>query len=336
MHRRRAQVAGLLAATGLFIVKAAVAAPLELTWDAPPECPSRQAAEDAVARLIRSAPAETVHAGVHITRTSAGFTAELRTAAGVRTLDADTCRELAEALVVIVALMVDPHASDQVPRDVFPDLPPASDDTAAEPSSASPSPAPAPRTSPPSPPLASPPPYLMTMRRPETAPRQPTPRVGAALHGVAELGTLPQATAGALAKIRLRASTGALELGAGVLLPQSGELDEAQGGDFWWWGAHAAWCVKPDLFFGCAGIEAGRLSARGYGVDRPASEHTWWVAPRAELGVAAPLDGELSLELTLGVAVPLLRPRFGFEEDSGGFHRASALSGRLGAGIGWR
>jgi hypothetical protein len=91
---------------------------LELAWEAPPACPTAEAIEGEVARLVGGTlpPGAAIRAtGRASARDAGGFalylTTEVDGARGERTLDADRCDELAAAAALILALMIDAEAA---------------------------------------------------------------------------------------------------------------------------------------------------------------------------------------------------------------------------------
>lgn len=85
---------------------------LTLEWSAPPDCPSGQQVEASIARQLGGAKAEpplTVTALVSVQNGT--WQVELGNGqGGARTLTGQTCRAVASAAVVVVALMIDPLA----------------------------------------------------------------------------------------------------------------------------------------------------------------------------------------------------------------------------------
>jgi hypothetical protein len=131
-----------------------------------------------------------------------------------------------------------------------------------------------------------------------------------------------------------------LELGASALLPQEGEHDDDSriGGTLWWFAGHALGCVSPRssvTWDACLGLEVGRLSGTGFGVDVPRTGQAVWLGPLTSAGARFPLGSSLSFEGRLGMAVPLPRPpAFGLD-GFGEIHRPAAVSGRAELGIRW-
>jgi hypothetical protein len=130
-----------------------------------------------------------------------------------------------------------------------------------------------------------------------------------------------------------------LELGAALLLPRHADLGggASPSSDIDWLGGQLALCRAFGRHLNaCAGVEAGRLSGTGSGVDEPATARGGWLAATADARLHGDLFGSdtLSWQLGLGVAAAVRRPELGFEE-LGVLHRPSAASARLFVGLGW-
>lgn len=113
-----ARASWVLAAALCAASQAAAQARLELTWEGLPACPTGDAIEGEVARLVggtlpEGAPIRAT--GRASEREGGGYTLVLTTdvegARGERTLDAERCDELAAAAALILALMIDPEAA---------------------------------------------------------------------------------------------------------------------------------------------------------------------------------------------------------------------------------
>jgi hypothetical protein len=106
--------------------------PVDLTWNAPAECPSRDAVVDEVARVLTASKGQRVKvtADVDVSRDGQGrWHAALRVvtgdARGDRTLDAESCPAIASATAVIVAVAVE----GGMPEPALPEAPPPSKST---------------------------------------------------------------------------------------------------------------------------------------------------------------------------------------------------------------
>jgi hypothetical protein len=294
--------------------------PVSLVWDAPSGCPTGEAVAASVAHLVRNAPPAPLEATVRVVEQGGRFTAELRTPSGERSLDGETCRAVAEAVVVILALAIDPESGQSVAA--FPLL--------EEPAQA-PTPVAAVPPPPPAPPRVPPPQPARPIPRPATL------RLGASGFVLGEYGMLPGPTLGAEIDLRLTRGMWSAELGAGFLLPRSGTLpdDPVRGGDLWWAGGHLSGCARTGRFRHCAGLESGALIGTGDGVRVERTAAALWMAPVLQSGFGVRVAPGWAFESRLGLALPALRPRFVLDEI-GPVHQPAPLSVRLLLGLGWR
>lgn len=314
------------------------AAPIALAWEAPAECPSRESVVAAVQRLVRAVPQTPLRARARIVHERERWIAELETPSGHRALEAENCVVLADTVVVILAIAVDPDAADQVSeKPTFEEKLEKGTSPAAD--------APGPAVS-----------RKAPDRGAVTRPANPSrltepPRVGASgvefwsvslsLRALFEVGMLPGPAVGGTLAARAERGIWGSELGASALLPQDGELvnDSRRGGSFFWFAGHALGCVGGRTSIpldACAGLELGQLAGRGFGVDLPKTGRALWLGPLVTTGARLRLGSDFSLEARLGLVLPLPRPpAFGLD-GIGEVHRPAVLSGRAELGIRWR
>jgi hypothetical protein len=77
----------------------------------------------------------------------------------------------------------------------------------------------------------------------------------------------------------------------------------------------------------------GRLAGTGRGVSIIRERASFWLAPRADLGLSWQIpDTQLRLQAQLGAAAPLNRDRF-ILDDIGTVHQPSNVVGRAGLGL---
>ena len=150
---------------------------------------------------------------------------------------------------------------------------------------------------------------------------------------------LPGPSAGPRLGLELHRDPWSFELALAGLLPRHEALPGASTlqAELYWLGGQLSLCRRVVArLAACAGLEPGRISGTGSGVDEPGSAAGWWLAGTAGVRWSAPLleRGALSWQLGAGVAAALLRPEFGFD-DIGVLHRPSAISGRVFLGLGW-
>jgi hypothetical protein len=303
---------------------------VELAWDAPVECPSRVAAEKATGALV-GPMAVTYEAEIRLRRMGDEWVGTLRTPGALRELRAPTCREAAQALVVVLALAVNPNAA--VSSDPLFDQ----DEPGARTSKPEPSGSPEPRASAPSRGAHS---RAAERRNSGAAPkwRQPT---GAGFSGtfrlIGNVGILPAPTAGPALGLHYGTASLATELAVLGLIPRSGALpgDPNRGGTFDWAAARVSGEASvPGLPWGAlvVGVEVGRLAGRGYGVDFPATGQALWLGLLAGTRVRPFTTRVLGLELGAAAGMPLLRPSLGLE-GVGIVHRPARVVGFADIGI---
>lgn len=113
--------AGLMLGLGAPRARAAdpdAAPPVDLTWDAPADCPSRDVILQGVQAVLGRSPGEQrrVTASARLRPTPEGLyrvelTSSVDGSAGQRALDAESCSAAADAVTLILALLVNPEAS---------------------------------------------------------------------------------------------------------------------------------------------------------------------------------------------------------------------------------
>jgi hypothetical protein len=108
--------------------------------------------------------------------------------------------------------------------------------------------------------------------------------------------------------------------------------------DFALLGGGARICAEPwSWLLGCAGMEAGRVSARAANVTHSRQGSATWVAPEIALVARWRIAGPLALAIQGVGAVPLAHTPFEIQ-NLGVVHRLPAATGRFCAGIeaSWR
>jgi hypothetical protein len=304
-----------------------------LEWDAPRGCPGEGYVRDAIEQLLAGGPRASVEveARAVVGRTEAGawrvrLTTVREGASGTRTLEAPSCRSLADATALIVALTIDPaRVAANQPADAAAaapavDVPAVAEagaagdgrgDASADASDAGADAEPTPRTA--RGPSESPVRVAAPDRGPLDGPAEK--RVGFAVFASAggDLGSLPAPALGFF-------------LGGAVLL-RSLRIDAY--GSYWLKEpAHAAFAnvgVDVSLLAGgvrgcylpfrrvlelgvCSGVEVGALFGEGFGVVSPSSGSRVWIAGTVAGRASWRILGPLSLALDLGIAIPFLRP----------------------------
>ncbi len=288
-------------------VRADGGAPVDLEWDAPPDCSSKSRVLGEVARLIGTAPRR-VHARAVVDQQSAGalqIRIELRgDVEGVRQLSAHSCDAAARAAALIIALAIDPQAASVVTQQLEQA---ESDRTPPEPSAARAAPA---RPS-------SPHAQAGTSARSSSG---EAPLRGVLLSGiVGEQARVPGFAVGAVLGGGLRDDWMRFDLSL-YFVPTAhaavaGSPD--QGADFTAGGLTARFCpraVDSELaVFTCLGAHATRIWAEGTGVPETTNRHrdVWSAGLGGKL--RWPGAGAWAAELDLELIVPFTRPEFAIE-----------------------
>lgn len=271
-----------------------------LTWNAPEECPSRTEVEAEIAGLlggvVRERDALSIEAvAEHNDRWSVSIETASQAGTGHRRLQAETCKALASATALIVALMIDPDAVAA---------------RAEEPSPPPPLPVPPPLAPSPSPTPAPPP----SPRRPITA------FIG--LGGAIHMGALPSPDFALGASGGIARSSWRLELAIGYdpARVASDPVSGPQGpyGQFQLvWGAVAGCLTRQAGLVGagiCGDAEVGAVRAEGAGSSVSESHTKPWLAAGVGALVDLRLTRGLFVVLRADALVPLLRPSYTFNE----------------------
>jgi hypothetical protein len=351
---------------------------LALTWSAPADCPSRAYVLDETQRLL-GGPA-TPHGVESVTvravvKHDGGWSVSIETRSGLtarrRTLRAKTCRGLADATGLIVALMIDSGAVDvsqtqtsaaneaiddavppssppsapssTVPSSSLPQSPPVPS-SAAPPAASIPSapapvpPAPAPRAHAPSPPTRSPAESPAAEQETPRTTRAPTVSVGMPFS--IESGSLPELEYGVGGSLAVRIDSVRLELSLTDWLRPAVATASNPGGSgasFELLSGALVGCYAwrwPALDAGpCLEIEAGRIHAKGFRVSRPAEADALWLAAGGGILAAIRVTERWSLPLHLDLLVSLDRNDFLFQNVAASIYRTSPLAERLSAGV---
>lgn len=284
--------------------------PLELDWRAPASCPDRAWALERLASDGRLTKLEReTRVIVRLREDDGAFVADLRTsqgeAEGSRALEAATCEELAEAVIVVLGMALVPRPND--PAEPLEKPPNAG---SAQPSK---------------------------VTGPEAAPDSSEPAeaesFGAEESGLflragvgVDRGSLPSATFGFALTGGYRFGAVALALRGAYWLPRSAPAEDPRGvaegadvgGDF----SRAeglllaCWSTPPvgvTSLEGCLGAGAAALRAVGYGLPEPATERRYFGLLAAELAAPIRLSRRVGLRLAAGGLVPLSREAYAIE-----------------------
>ncbi|AKV02621.1 hypothetical protein AKJ09_09284 [Labilithrix luteola] len=310
---------------------------LDLTWNAPSECPSRTWLESAVTRLVTRPPEQTLAVTGNVRESAGRWTVELEfqgAATGKRTLSAANCGSLSRGAAVLVALTIDPQAATVAPADLPTTEPPPPVTDGPPP----PPPPPAPRPEPP---------QARELESSTPARTEPSRRELAALvflgasAGRALLpGIAPSAVVGAgLVWRALR-----VDLSAEITSSTSTSLDSRPqvGADLSLVSLALRPCVGKNTgwlaIHGCVGVRGVRISGEGTGLAEAYQQTAYLVTFEPGALVRIPSSTRLAVELDGAAVLPLTRPEFVLlsNESTESFFRPSAVGARMTVGVGLR
>jgi hypothetical protein len=277
-------------------------------WNAPHECPSQPQVQAEIARLVGGEIQ--LHEGGLEAKTTVShgplWSADLITQhagqTGHRRIEAPSCRAAADAVALIIALLIDPDAvvaNAQVPA---PEAPSAPDP-------------------------------------PQVNRRELHLLIG--IHAQGRVGTLPGADLGlglgvGLAGARWRTF---LRWSYGLRRDQVASLPSGASGRFSIAAGSATECFnvgQGKLAFGpCAGIEAGWVSVHGFGTTAGFAKDAPWVALGGGGFLSFVMGRRLYASLEVDIVAPLYRPDYVFQDVPGVVFRAPAVGGRALADLSW-
>ncbi len=316
------------------------ASPLvQLQLEAPAQCPSNDAIERALARLVQRPPAAPLVVNARLAPAGQRWVLVASLEGGQRVVGADSCNAAAEALVVIMALAIDPLSP--VRASALLDVEHANEGNAPVQQSA---PAPAAPKS-----LATPRTAgggWRLMEEPQ-APASVPPwhskkadRFGLAWGMLGEWGSLPKPTLGGALFIRYGSPLRWGEVAISGLYPriryESGS--STKGAQIGWFASQVGGCSAPGHGWpiaGCLGMELGDLIGHGVNTDADRTEHTLWTALTAGFVYRGDLGNDWGLEVRWGVAIPIRRRDFGIEGPSALRFTPGPVSGRGLIGVSW-
>ncbi len=274
---------------------------LELEWQAPPSCPDRAWALARLASDARLTKLEKpTRVRVQLRDAEDAFVADLSTAQGdqegMRTLEAATCEELAEAVIVVLGMALVPRPDD----------------------------APQQKTAPPAPPPKKEPPVVADEPRPPEPHASNSESLAFVRAGVGvDRGSLPSATFGVVLAGGIHFDVVSLELRGSYWLPRAARAEDPQGvadgvdvgGDFTRADALLVGCGEMPLVGiasvqGCLGAGLGILAAEGYGVPEPVSEQRFFGVVAGELGLPLRLSRRVGVRLGVSAVVPTSRETY--------------------------
>jgi hypothetical protein len=289
-------------------VSAEPPATFRLYWSAPEGCPSQQQVHAEIARLVGGDIQ--LHEGDLEARATVSFgplwSADLTTQhsgqTGHRSIEGPSCKAVADAISLIVALLIDPDAvaaHSQAPEPEVPSLP----------------------------------------KLPQSNPRHLA--VLAGLHAQGRIGALPGADIGlglgvGVASARWRTD---VRWNYGLRRDQVAALPSGASGRFNIAAGSVTECFSLGQsrweFGPCAALEAGRVSVEGFGATAGFSKNVLWLALGGGVFLSRPMGRHLHATMEVDVIAPMYRPDYVFQAVPGVVFRAPALGGRALAEISW-
>ncbi len=291
--------------------------PVDIRWEGPAACIDEV---ELARQVVELAGEPTQPIGLEASSSAAGWTIDVTYGDTVRTVEAEDCGVLTEAVALIIAVRID---AVRTATKVEPEV----EDEPEPPPKPEPLPVVAPE------PVGEPEPPSRSPARPEL---QPTVVLGVG----GSLGTLPRAG------VSLRADAGvrrrALEVDVGVAVALGPRSTPREGVDaafrLFAGLAQACWVLESGSVQAplCGRAEVGVLQARPRGLERPNDQDALWLAPALRAGLA-PSRGRFAPEGFVEVASPILRHRFEVADPSVGvLHRLPPVVVRLGIALRWR
>jgi hypothetical protein len=334
MRRAAGAFASVLLAAG----SARAEPPVDLTWNAPPGCPTRAAVVAEIERLLSSEPVSgpkvvvTANVGNEVAGASSVWRVHIfvEGTSDIRVLNAPTCGTLAGATALVVAMMIAPLAVEATA--------PADLGTAPVPAPLPPpavAPAP-PAPAPPAPPPPVPPPIWQPPPPPVEEEGEPLAIV-AGVRTTGAVGVLPGPAAGFGVDFGLLYGPARLDIGVLYYAERRAVLEERPdvGGDIDLVTAvaTASWLPMRDpIELGPQlGLQFGSITGNGFGVRDPDSGSSAWVTPFVG-GIAAWAPAPwLGVRLNVAVGWAGIRPSFGVT-GVGTVHEVDGPVGELSLG----
>jgi hypothetical protein len=344
----RAVIAVGIATSGAVVAGRASADSLQITYEAPPECPGAEAFAGAVRAQTKRASISTGGDGgpgisVRIDRDGRQLRGRLAIRGplgepSVREVTAATCDGVVSALALMTALAID---ADLEARPTNPsaagseEKPPAPEIPSPTPKRKKPTPEPTkPETPKPRLPDTAAP-------RPASSPSHPRWQLGS--HAGAFGALAPSLAWGAVSFLDRSTwgTTGAAwSLRLGLALAESPPVGLAEGtATFRWIVGRFSACplavaAGPLTARPCVGIDAGSLRGLGSALPRPLQETRGWIAGTVHGRLQLHLGEGVYLETEGGFTLPFIRDRFVFLKPARDIHAVPPLSGFTTAGLG--
>jgi len=305
----------------------AEAGTVEIAWSAPADCPTTPDVEASIRDLLGRPPhlpdgrKLEIKARAERKRDrgwSGTIETRLGTTTGSRTIATESCRAVADATALIVALMIDPEAVAARAS------PPAAPSPPQDPSRAIRAPPAATETAV----SRAPPPSRRGLAR--------TLSLGPML--AVDVGTLPRPSYGAGGRVGVKVGRSALELGVLASTSARGTIPGTAppaGGSFRFWSASLSACpafaVRRFDLGACAEIDAVEVKGTGFGVTARYENDARWLALGAGAIARLRISPHVAIPLRMGVVAPLGHPTFvlkGVTEGQGQIYSPSRVAVR--------
>jgi hypothetical protein len=317
--------------------------PVRLEWVAPAECPTRDDVLAGVERILvgaRGGSRQAVVARAVVSKLGPGqWQVELTTRAGEsegeRSVNASSCKALADAAALVLALAANSTATATSSPSPPPPPPPSRSP------SPSPAPAPATATAPPAPTptdatVAAPPPLP---QKPPPLPAKPPHDLALSFSSVAVLGPLPTLAPGGEAAVAARVWRLRLEVGASYWAGQTISLTGggtnadfslvSAAGRVGYWASFGPFDVVPSLV-----VDADFMSAAANGgTVKSEPNSSAWLALGGGGWVFWRITREIALRLGLEAALPLARPNFDITQGPQHVFQPAVIEGKGAIGL---
>jgi hypothetical protein len=283
-----------------------MASGLELTWDAPAECPDAQAVRARVLGFAGAAqaPRQVKAKGTIRPADDTGLMLTLGTefdgVSGERTLRGVSCDSLTDAAALVLAMIVNPGMALAPPQPEAPSTTPASQEPK------------------------------------DRAPR-PVMRVGA--YAGLQTGVIEELSPSYMLSLGVAMGRLSFHLMPGLTPPQDVTLPNSQvGGRLWLATVDALGCWSPNLgrvvLRPCLGWNLTRLHGRGRGVAQVRETSVMWSSAELAVFAGLPLGRHLLVEVGGIGQVPLHRPRV-YLDDIGAVSQPAAFGFNAVGGLAW-
>lgn len=324
---------------------------LELTWAAPPACPTasevkRAVMSSAATHAVETTTRPTLHARAHVSQGKAEsglpvwhvlLKTERGGSRGQREIEAESCAALAEATAVVLSLALlefTDEAAGDPPEEASPSGETPSTSTLHRPPVGPKNPSDKPPASAerrPSRAEQPPPEEKLVRSTPVPQRRRSLGHFALSARGGFNVGSLPRLAPGAAFGAAWLPGPFRFELGAQMWGAQSASIDDTPAGaDLSLKSLGARGCVealraKRFALSPCIGSEFHQMTAQGFGSDSNYDAAAYWPALLGGVLGVARVTSRLALRAEVEGRVPLARPRF-FVERMGTVHEIPGFS----------